>query len=81
MIRRVDELVRDLRRQRRYDGSERIGIHSSLQVSDATRLGCEQALFLETLQVVPEALHKQVLFIFELGIEARLLTPVACSNS
>src|SRR5580704_4925850 len=38
-------------------------------------LGCQQSLLLETFKVVPKALHKQILFIFELGVEAGFVHP------
>jgi hypothetical protein len=42
----------------------------SLDVLPAQRLGGQQSLLLETFKVVPKALRKQILFTFELGVEA-----------
>jgi hypothetical protein len=42
----------------------------SLDVIPAQGLGRQQSLFLETFKIVLKALDKQILFIFELGVEA-----------
>src|SRR5260221_383945 len=47
----------------------------SLDVIPAQWLRRQQSFFLKAFKVVPKALHKQVLFIFELGIEARFFNP------
>jgi len=48
-------------------------LEESLDVIPAQGLGCQQSLLLETFEVVPKALHKQIPFIFELGVEAGLI--------
>jgi hypothetical protein len=44
-----------------------------LDVIPAQGRGGQQSLLLETFQVVPKALRKQILFIFKLGVEAGLI--------
>jgi hypothetical protein len=44
-----------------------------LDVIPAQGLDGQQSLVLEIFKVVPKALHKQILFIFELGVEAGLI--------
>src|SRR5260370_42573679 len=48
-------------------------LEESLDVIPAQGLGGQQSLLLETFKVVLKALHKQILFIFELGVEAGLI--------
>src|SRR5258708_190754 len=48
-------------------------LEESLVVIPAQGLGCQQSLLLETFEVVPKALDKQIPFIFELGVEAGLI--------
>src|SRR5258708_21076651 len=50
-------------------------LEESLDVIPAQRLGGQQSLLLETFKVVPNALNKHILFIFELGVEAGLIGP------
>jgi hypothetical protein len=53
----------------------------SLDVIPAQGLGCEQALPLETLQVVPEALHKQGSLSLNSAYRPDLFTPVASTEA
>src|SRR3984893_12722381 len=48
-------------------------LEESLDVIPAQGLGCQQSLLLETFKVVLKDLHKEILFIFELGVEAGLI--------
>src|SRR6266403_6014138 len=48
-------------------------LEESFDVIPAQRLGGQQSLLLETFKVVPKALNKQILFIFELGVKAGLI--------
>ena len=48
-------------------------LEESFDVIPAQGLGGQQFLLLETFKVVLKALHKQILFIFELGVEAGLI--------
>jgi hypothetical protein len=50
-------------------------LEKSLDVIPAQGLGCQQSLLLEIFKIVPKALHKQILFIFELGVEAGFVHP------
>src|SRR6266403_2570771 len=50
-------------------------LEESFDVVPAQRLGGQQFLLLETFKVVPKALHKEILFIFELGVEAGFVHP------
>ena len=48
-------------------------LEESLDVIPAQGLGGQQSLLLETFKVVLKALRKEILFIFELGVEAGLI--------
>src|SRR5260370_27526783 len=48
-------------------------LEESLDVIPAQGLGGQRCLLLETFKVVLKALDKQILFIFELGVEAGLI--------
>src|ERR1700722_1771862 len=50
-------------------------LKESLDIIPAQGLGGQQSLLLEIVHIVLKALHKQILFIFELGVEAGFVHP------
>ena len=50
-------------------------LEESLDVTPAQGLRCQQSVVLETFKVILKALHKQILLILELRVEARFVYP------